>query len=143
MFLVEGGAKWVEDMDAEIRQSSCVQSCDEVVERLKAAAAALSMGVVAHINGQANAAQRGLVADCDQIVEIFRPDFAVRVWAAHKPAGLDIPMRFHVYAQGGITRVAYRPPSAIFRRYAKPELDPIGAELDAIFAALLQRVLNP
>lgn len=116
------------------------KTCDEAAESLKAAAASLSMGVVAHINGQVNAAKRGLVAECDQIVEVFRPDFALRVWAACKSAGLDIPIRFHVYAQDGKTIVAYRSPSQVFAPYGHAELDRIGVELDGIFAAIIDGV---
>ncbi len=124
-------------------QQTTTQSCDECVARLKAAAAALPMGVVAHINGQANAAKQGLAVAGDQIVEIFRPDFAVRVWRACRPAGLDIPIRVHVYQDGDHTIVAYRAPSQVFAPYGVAELDVIGAELDPIFATVIERALRP
>ncbi|MHB8254501.1 MAG: DUF302 domain-containing protein [Acidiferrobacter sp.] len=123
-------------------QKTTTISCDEAIERLKAAATALSMGVVAHIDGQANAAKRGLVVDCDQILEVFRPDFALQVWAVDKAAGLDIPIRFHVYKESGRTVVAYRSPSDIFAPYGHGELARLGAELDRIFAAILDRALG-
>ncbi len=129
-------------MSAGLIHRSTTYSCDEVIERLKAATATQPMGVVAHINGQAAAARRGLDAACDQILEVFQPDFAVRVWAACKEAGLDIPIRFHVHADGGRTLVSYRPPSRVFAPYAHPELDRLGAELDPIFAAILERALS-
>jgi len=109
---------------------------------LKAAATELSMGVVAHIDGQANAAKRGLTVDCDQILEVFHPDFAVKVWAVDKAAGLDIPIRFHVYKNNHKTVVAYRSPSQVFAPYGHAELVRIGAELDGIFAAILDRALS-
>ena len=129
-------------MAQDFVQKTTSKSCDEAVEHLKAAATGLSMGVVAHINGQANAAKRGFVADCDQILEVFRPDFAVRVWAACKAAGLDIPIRFHIYRQDAETTIAYRRPSQVFAPYACVELDRLGVELDPIFAAIWEQALN-
>ncbi len=120
--------------------TTCVQPVDVVVERLKGAIAALSMGLVAHINGQANAAKKGLRVSADQILEVFRPDFAVRVWAADKRAGLDIPIRYHVYEEGGLTHVSYRSPSAIFAPYGNPQLDALGRELDGIFSEIFARI---
>lgn len=110
---------------------------DTVVERLKAAIAHHAVGLVAHINGQANAAKRGLQVSADQILEIFRPDYAVKVWAADKTAGLDIPLRLHVYAQDTHTVVAYRLPSVIFSPYKNPILDLIGREWDDLFDAIV------
>lgn len=112
------------------------RSVDEVVERLKQGAASASMAIVAHLNGQANAAKRGLSVPGDQILEVFRPDLAIRVWEADKSAGLDIPIRIHVFEQGAATVISYRPPSAVFAPYHNPRLDLIGAELDPVFAAI-------
>jgi uncharacterized protein (DUF302 family) len=107
------------------------------IERLSAAVAAVPMGLVAHINGQANCAKKGIDVPPDQILEIFRPDFAVKVWAADKRAGLDIPIRIHVCEDEGRTWVVCRMPSEVFAPYASPVLDAIGRELDEIFARIL------
>jgi len=107
------------------------------IERLTEAAAAVPMGLVAHINGQANCARKGIEVPPDQILEIFRPDFAVKVWAADKRAGIDIPIRIHVCEHEGRTWVACRMPSWIFEPYDNPALDAIGCELDEIFARIL------
>ncbi len=111
---------------------------EKTVSRLSEAVAAFPMGLVAHINGQANCAKRGVQVPADQILEIFRPDFAVRVWKAEKAAGIDIPLRIHCYdAGGGHTVVAFRTAQEVFAPYANPELDKIGQELDVIFTELL------
>ena len=112
---------------------------DEAVRRLMKGIAAAPLALVSHINGQANAAKRGLCVPADQILEVFRPDFAVRVWAANKSAGIDIPLRIHVYDAGGTTVVAHRPPSEIFSVYSNPALDEVAADL----APLLARVFAP
>jgi len=112
-------------------------SVDEAAEKLTAAIAAYPMGLVAHINGQANCAKKGVTVPADQILEVFRPDYAVKVWAAEKSAGFDIPLRIHLYEANGRTWVAHRPASTVFQPYANPALDALGGELDAIFNQLL------
>ena len=105
----------------------------EVIEATKL----IPMGLVAHINGQANAAKRGIIVPADQILEIFRPDFALRVWQADKRAGIDIPLRIHVYQADTETHVAIRNPSSVFAPYGNSELDKIAAELDSVFDNIL------
>jgi len=117
-------------------------SVDEAVEKLLAAITAYPMGLVAHANGQANCAKKGIAVPADQVLEVFRPDFAVKVWAADKTAGIDIPLRIHVYEADGKTWVAHRTASEVFRPYASRQLDAIGAELDLVFNQLLA-ILNP
>ena len=110
---------------------------DEAVEKLIAAITAYPMGLVAHANGQANCAKKGITVPADQVLEVFRPDYAVRVWAADKTAGIDIPLRIHLYEADGRTWVAYRPAADVFKPYVNPQLDVLGGELDAIFNQLL------
>lgn len=112
-------------------------SVDEAADKLLAAITAYPMGLVAHINGQANCAKKGISVPADQILEVFRPDYAVKVWTAEKAAGIDIPLRIHLYEAGGRTWVAHRPASTVFQPYANPQLDALGSELDTIFNQLL------
>jgi uncharacterized protein (DUF302 family) len=110
---------------------------DEVAEKLIAAIAAYPMGLVAHANGQANCAKKGISVPADQVLEVFRPDYAVKVWKAEKAAGIDIPLRIHLYEANGKAWVAYRPATEVFEPYANPQLDALGGELDLIFNQLL------
>ena len=112
-------------------------SVDEAVEKLIAAIAAYPMGLVAHANGQANCAKKGIAVPADQVLEVFRPDYAVKVWAAEKAAGIDIPLRIHLYEADGRTWIAYRPATEVFKPYSNPQLDVLGSELDVIFNHLL------
>ena len=98
-----------------------------------------NMRVVAHINGQANAAKMGKTVPADQILEVFRPDFAIRVWEAYKSAGHDIPLRIHVYEEGDAVKVACRMPTEVFAPFGSEALDAIGVELDAIFERILAK----
>ncbi len=106
-------------------------------DKLIAAIAAYPMGLVAHANGQANCAKKGIEVPADQVLEVFRPDFAVKVWKAEKAAGIDIPLRIHLYEADGRTWIAYRPAVEVFKPYANPQLDVLGSELDVIFNQLL------
>ena len=110
------------------------------VEALKAGIEAQGLRVVAHINGQANAAKLGISVPTDQILEVFRPDFAVRVWKACKPAGIDIPLRIYVFEDASGVHVACRLPTTVFGPWSVPELDAIGEELDPKFQAILDHV---
>jgi len=101
-----------------------------------------NMRLVSHINGQANAARMGKTVPADQILEVFRPDFAIRVWQCCKPAGIEIPLRIHLYEDdSGNVIVTYRTAQEIFQPYQSQELMKIGEELDEIFLNIL-RVLG-
>jgi uncharacterized protein (DUF302 family) len=113
---------------------------EETVAKLLQGIEAANMRVVAHINGQANAAKMGKQVPADQILEVFRPDFAIRVWNACKAAGHDIPLRIHVYEEGDAVKVACRMPGEVFAPFGVAELDTIGSELDAIFSDILASV---
>lgn len=115
-------------------------SAEAAVTALLAGIEAENMRVVAHINGQANAAKLGKQVPADQILEVFRPDFAIRVWNACKPAGHDIPLRIHVYEDGSDVRVACRMPTEVFAPFGSAALDEIGNELDGIFSNILAKV---
>ncbi len=117
-----------------------ILGADETVSLLLRSIEAENMRVVAHINGQANAAKLGKTVPADQILEVFRPDYAIRVWNACKPAGHDIPLRIHVYELDGKVMVACRLPSEVFAPYGSAELDAIGGELDGVFNTILSQV---
>lgn len=115
-------------------------SADEAIEQLKSGIEAEGLRIVAHINGQANAAKIGKQVPADQILEIFRPDYAIRVWSACKPAGHDIPLRIHVYEEDDKTKVACRMPTAVFAPYGSDVLMEIGNELDSLFNNILDTI---
>lgn len=115
-------------------------SVDETITKLLSAVDNEGMRLVAHINGQANAAKMGKQVPADQVLEIFRPDFAIRVWEACKAAGIDIPLRIHVYEANDVTNVACRMPGEVFSTFASDPLVKIGEELDGIFNNILQAV---
>jgi uncharacterized protein (DUF302 family) len=115
-------------------------TANEAVQALLAGIESENMRVVAHINGQANAAKMGKEVPADQILEVFRPDFAIRVWSACKAAGHDIPLRIHVYEEGDEVKVACRLPTEVFAPFDSAELNEVGVELDGIFNNILSKI---
>lgn len=113
---------------------------EAAVATLKAAIDAQGLKLVSHINGQANAAKIGVEVPTDQILEVFHPSYAVRVWEACKPAGIDIPLRIHVSGDGEILRISTRSAREVFAPWANPDLEAIGSELDPKLQAILDAV---
>ena len=70
----------------------------------------------------------------NRILEVFRPDYAVKVWAMEIEAGVDIPVCLHVHedAGGGVT-ARHRAPGGVFSRHGNDALTTFGAEPDPVF----------
>lgn len=117
------------------------KSVDEAIAALQGGVEAAGMRVVTHINGQANAAKIGKEVPADQILEIFRPDFAIRVWSACKEAGIDIPLRIYAFENSdGKAVIMCRMPKEVFAPYESPELMSVAEELEGIFSEILAAV---
>jgi uncharacterized protein (DUF302 family) len=114
----------------------------KVAEALERAIAEEKMGLVCQANAQRGAAGRGVTIKGNQVFMVFRPDFAVRLLAADPRAGFEAPIRIYLYENpDGTATVSYLPPSAVFAPYRNPEVQAIGAELDPIFKAIVDRAL--
>jgi len=117
-------------------------SFQKVAEALERAIAEEKMGLVCHANAQRGAAARGVTIKGNQVLMVFRPEFAVRLLAADPRAGFEAPIRIYLYENpDGTATVSYLPPSAVFAPYRNPEVQAIGAELDPIFKAIVDRAL--
>lgn len=111
----------------------------EVVKGLISGVEENNMLLVAYINVRENARERGLMIDGNRILEVFRPDYAIRVWEADIEAGVDIPVRIHVCeGSDGYTYARYREPSNTFAPYDNDALSALGEELDSIFARIIE-----
>ncbi len=110
-------------------------------DELKGAIAANGLGLVCHANAQASAASRGARIKGNQVLVAFRPDFAVRMLAASVEAGFEAPIRIYITENDdGTATIRYVKPSVIFRPYAHPDLDRLGAELDPVFERIVAGV---
>lgn len=125
----------------EVTRVSVKRPFAEVAEGLRQAIAANGMGLVCHANAQAGAASRGVTIKGNQVLMVFRPDFAIRMLAASVEAGFEAPLRFYVTENDdGTATVRYMKPSVIFKPYAHAELDKLAAELDPIFEKIVSAV---
>lgn len=113
-----------------------------VARALEKAIADEKMGLVCHANAQAGAAARGVKIAGNQVLEVFRNDYAVRMLRANPEAGFEAPIRIYLYERpDGTATLVYRKPSAVFRPYGHPELDTLGAELDEIFDRIARQAM--
>ncbi len=100
------------------------------------------MALVCHANAQKGAAARGVPIRGNQVFMVFRNDYAVRLLAADPAAGFEPPIRIYVYENADSTAtVTYAPPSVVLGRYAHPEIQAVGRELDPIFKAIVDTAL--
>jgi len=111
-----------------------------VAEALERAVTEEKMGLVCHANAQRAAAGRGVTIKGNQVLMVFRNDFAVRLTAADPTAGFEAPIRIYVYENAdGTATVSYIPPSTVFAPYRHPEVQAVARELEPIFKAIVER----
>ena len=111
----------------------------QVVKALISGVEQNDMLLVCYINVQENARERGLMIGGNRILEVFRPDYAIRVWEADIEAGVDVPVRIRVCeGSDGYTYARYREPSKTFAPYDNDDLSALGAELDPIFERIVE-----
>ena len=109
-----------------------------VAEALEHAVTDEKMGLVCHANAQRAAAGRGVTIKGNQVLMVFRNDFAVRLLAADPAAGFEAPIRIYVYENvDGTATVSYLPPSSVFAPYPHPEVQAVARELDPIFKVIV------
>jgi len=115
----------------------------KVAAALEQAVVKHKMALVCHANAQRAAAGRGVTIKGNQVLMVFRNDFAVRLLAADPVAGFEAPIRIYVYENAdGSGTITYSPPSAIFAAYTNPEVQKVAAELDPIFKAIVDQALS-
>ena len=114
----------------------------KVAEALEQSIAEQKMALVCHANAQRGAAGRGVTIPGNQVMMVFRNDFAVRLLAADPKAGFEAPMRIYLYENpDGTATVTYRIPSAVLAPYPHPTVRAVAAELDPIFKAIVDRAV--
>lgn len=115
----------------------------KVATALEQAVADHKMALVCHANAQRGAAGRGVSIKGNQVLMVFRNDFAVRLLAADPAAGFEAPIRIYLYENAdGTATLSYVPPSAVFAGYRSAEVRKIAAELDPIFKAIVDQAVS-
>jgi uncharacterized protein (DUF302 family) len=113
------------------------QPFGKFVQSLNNAIKANKMGIVAQACATCGAKSIGVTIPGNQILMVFRPDFAVRMLKASEAAGIEAPLRLYVTEQAdGSARLTYRKPSHVFGVYKVPDLDRMAAELDQVIAKI-------
>ncbi|MEE8279192.1 MAG: DUF302 domain-containing protein [Alphaproteobacteria bacterium] len=111
---------------------------DAFSRHLQNAIRANRMGIVAMASASAGAAARGVKIPGNQVIMVFRNDFAVRMLEASVAAGIEAPLRFYLTENpDGAATLTYRTPSSVFAPYRSPALDKMARELDVIFAKIV------
>ncbi|MEK6711567.1 MAG: DUF302 domain-containing protein [Nitrospinota bacterium] len=119
-------------------QAPFAKSAAALVESIKKN----KMGLVTHANAQAGAASREVKIRGNQVLGVFRPDFAIRMLKASAEAGIEAPVRLYIFEnEDGTATIAYVKPSDVFAPYSNPDLDQMAKELDVIFARIVQDAL--
>lgn len=114
-----------------------------VARALERAIAEEKMALVCHANAQRGAAARGVVITGNQVLMVFRNDFAVRLLAADPAAGFEAPIRLYVYENpDGTATVSYVVPTVVFEEYRHPDVQAIARELDPIFKRIVDRAVG-
>lgn len=114
----------------------------KVVEALERAIAGEQMALVCHADAQRGAAARGISIKGNQVLMVFRNDFAVRLLAADPRAGFEAPIRIYLHENAdGTATLTYLPPSVVLAPYPHPEVQAVAKELDPIFARIVGRAL--
>ncbi|PKM45728.1 MAG: hypothetical protein CVV05_05565 [Gammaproteobacteria bacterium HGW-Gammaproteobacteria-1] len=109
-----------------------------LIGRLEQAIAANGMGLVARASASGGAAKRGVTIPGNEVLMVFRNDYAVRMLAASVPAGIEAPLRIYVTENAdGTANITYRRPSAVFAPYRNKALDTMAAELDPVVAKIV------
>ncbi len=120
-------------------------SFQTLVEKLDQAVTDNGMFVVTRASASKGAAGRGITIRGDMVVGVYRNDFAVRMLEASVPAGIEAPIRFHIYETAdGKAHLAYYTPSSVFAPYDGGDtLRLMAEELDSIFALIAQQAIAP
>jgi len=109
-----------------------------VFAELEKQISAQGMLMLCHINGQATAEKIGESVPAVRILEVFRPELAVRVWRAHQPAGIEIPVRLYLYENSeGHTVINRRSLAEAFEKYQLPALTRVGDEADEVISRIV------
>jgi len=111
---------------------------DTVFNELEKQISAHGMLLLCSINGQANAEKIGEIVAAVRVLDVFRPELAVRVWRAEQQAGIEIPVRLYLYEdRNGDTILVHRSLREAFVKYRLDELAQVGNEADELITSII------
>jgi uncharacterized protein (DUF302 family) len=114
-------------------------SFHELLGRLQKSVSSNGMTLVA----TSSAVPRGASIPDNAVLLVSRNDFAVRMVQANVLSGVEAPIRLYVTAgPDKKAAITYRTPTSIFALYDNPKLDELAAELDQIFAKIIDDAIS-
>jgi uncharacterized protein (DUF302 family) len=113
----------------------------ETIARLQSAVSQNGLGIVTQANAQNGAKSLGEAIPGNQVWGLFGPKYAVRMLKASVDAGIEAPVRLYITeAPDGKVSISYMKPTDVFAPYGNKDLNAMAAELDALFARIVQEV---
>lgn len=126
--------------DARVVTKVSPWSVADTVARLRAAIAARGMKLFAVIDHSGEAETAGLELRNTKLVMFGSPQAGTPIMAAAPLAGLDLPLKVLVWADGYRTKVSYASPHALAARYSlDDELAGRLASIEAIANAAIEK----
>lgn len=114
--------------------------------RLQQAIAAHKMGEITTASATLGAKGRNIVIPGNRVVGVYNNVWAVRMLEASIPAGIEAPIRFYLTENAdGTSTLSYKTPTTVFAPYfadAKPDLKAMAVELDTVFKAIHDQVVE-
>lgn len=114
----------------------------DLVEATRAAIGESKLAVVTQAGPTGAAAQRGIKIPGNLVIGAFNNDYAVKILNLSTAAMIEAPVRFYVTENAdGTATLSYKKPSTVFAPYVPEggaELETLAAELDALFAGVLE-----
>jgi uncharacterized protein (DUF302 family) len=118
-----------------------------LIERLYQSIQDNKMGVVTRASATAGAKKLlGKTIPGNMVVGVYHPRFAVPMLEASIPAGIEAPLRIYITENAdGSADLSYKLPSFVFAPYTDggDELKALAAELDGVFAAIVEQASAP
>jgi len=124
----------------EVRPTA--KSHAELVEATRAAIGESNLAVVTQAGPTGAAAKRGIEIPGNLVIGAFNNDYAVKILDLSTAAMIEAPVRFYVTEnEDGTATLSYKKPSVVFAPYMQDgggELEALAAELDALFAGVVE-----
>lgn len=126
------------DADYVIKQTSL--DVADAVTRIEAAIEKAPPRLMAKFDHGANAANAGLELEDTVVLVLGAPPVGTPIMQANRLAGLDLPAKIIIYAEGGQTKIAYLKPEALAQRHgldgaAEQQITQMAKALDGLSGA--------
>ncbi len=111
---------------------------ETTLKKLEESITANNMRIVSRVNAQENLRKAGFNIRGNYIFEVFRPDYAFRLFSRNLRAGIEPPLRIYVFEDSDGTYVEYYLPSEVLGKWGAED---IGKELDEVFKRIVSAVI--